>query len=535
MKRLLILSLTLAISGSAAAQSNVAKIGLLKRFVTEENWDGAVSVGEKLLTINSKDPAATYYTAIAFVNTNRPADALRLLKSLEGNEKLKSFKDYTFWMGRAALANAKPQDAVSSFEAYKTQLKGKKAVSTLEFDHYYSQAKNAVHYMNNPLPISFKNLGETINTEVQEMKPSVNAEGNLLVFSARRYGNVGANTDPYDGKPFEDIWYSTWDTINNRWGEAENLTTVNTGEHESVMSLSPDGSVMFIYVNIPGKTGSGDIWYSKYRGDLEWSRPTEYEGPFNTSYFESSASLATGGKRMFFVSERTDGKSQGQGDIWVCDRKGRREWDKPVNAGEMINTRWDEASVYVAVDGKTVFFSSNSDSSMGGYDIFRTTYVNGKWTTPVNLGYPINTTGDEVSFSISADGKKAYMAAKRPEGYGDFDIYEVDLSKVNILDNTQVFGEGAVLSILKGTVDGDDGMPLPEAKISVYDENGSALISTHDVDEDGNFFITLEGGMKYTVTISANGFKSITQKIALSKKEGSQPFTLNKEFVLDKE
>jgi len=534
MKRLLSLSLTLAITTVLSAQ-NVAKIGLLKRFVIEENWDGAVSVGEKLLNVNSKDAPAAYYTSIAFINTNRPQDAMRLLKGLEGYEKLKSFKEYTFWVGRASLASSRPDEALASFELYKSSLKGKKAPTGLEFEHYYSQAKNAVRYMNNPLPITFRNLGESINTEVQEMKPCINAEGNLLVFSARRYANTGGNLDPYDGKPFEDIWYSTWDTINNRWNEAENLTTVNTNEHESVMSLSPDGSVMFIYVNIPGKTGSGDIWYSKYKGDLEWSRPSEYEGPFNTSYFESSASLATGGKRLFFISERADGKSLGQGDIWVCDRKGRREWDKPVNAGDVVNTRWDEASVYVAVDGKTVFFSSNSDSSMGGYDIFRTTYVNGKWSTPVNLGYPINTTGDEVSFSLSADGKKAYVAAKRPEGYGDFDIYEVDLSKVNILDNSQTFAEGTILSILKGTVDGDDGLPLPEAQISVYDENGTALISTHEVDEEGNFFITLEGGMKYTVTISAKGFKTITQKITLNKKEGSQPFTLNKEFVLDKE
>lgn len=534
MKRLLILSLTLLLAAVAHTQ-NIAKIGLLKRFVTEENWEGAVSVGEKLLMADSKDPAANYYTAIALVNTNRAGEALKRLKDLEGYEKLKSFKEYTFWVGRASLANARPQEALAAFEAYQAQLKGKKAAPGLEFEHYFAQARNAVHYMNNPQPITFKNLGEAINTEVQEMKPSINAEGNLLVFSARRYGNVGDDTDPYDGKPFEDIWYSTWDTVNNRWNEAENLTTVNTKEHESVMSLSPDGSVMFIYVNIPGKTGSGDIWYSKYRGDLEWSRPQEYEGPFNTSYFESSASLATGGKRIFFISERTDGKSLGQGDVWVCDRKGRREWDKPVNAGAPVNSRWDEASVYVAVDGKTVFFSSNSDSSMGGYDIFRTTYVNGKWTDPVNLGYPINSTGDEVSFSLSADGKKAYMAAKRPEGYGDFDIYEVDLSRVNILDNSQTFAEGAILSILKGSVDGDDGLPLPEARISVYDENGTALISTFDTDEDGKFFITLEGGMKYTLVISASGFQSETQKISLNKREGAQPYTLNKDFVLEKE
>src|SRR5690606_14917897 len=118
--------------------------------------------------------------------------------------------------------------------------------------------RNAVRYMENPLPVRFKNVGEGVNTEVDEAMPFVSAEGNVLYFTARRPGNVGDVMDPYDGKPYQDIWYSIWDTLGNKWGEAENLTSVNSPEHESVMSISPDGSVLFVYKNVIGKTASGD-------------------------------------------------------------------------------------------------------------------------------------------------------------------------------------------------------------------------------------------------------------------------------------
>lgn len=511
----------------------MAKAGLLKRFINEENWDGATLVGSQLLKINNQDMEALYYSGIAFVSADRPnpEEAFSLFKRMEGNAKLPKYKEYKFWVGRALLGSLKPIEALESFEAYKSELGGKNPSNILDFDLYYSQAKNAKVYMASPLPVTFKNLGPNINTEVDEAMPFISAEANVLYFSARRAGNVGDKTDPYDGKPYQDIWYSIWDTLANTWADAENLTSVNSDEHESIMSISPDGSVMFVYKNIIGKTASGDIWFSRNKGEGEWSRAAAYEGPFNTSYYESSASLANGGKRLFFISERPDGKSQGQGDIWVCDRVGRREWGKPVNAGAKINSKWDENSVYVAVDGKTVFFTSNSDKSMGGYDIFRSSYVNGVWTDPVNLGYPINTSGDERSFCLSADGKKAYISARRSDGFGELDIYELDLSQIDIFgSDNSVKKEG--LSIFKGIVKDEQGNGIEGAKLTIYDLAGAAKITTLEADETGAFFTTLEGGFGYSITIEAEGKKTITQKINLLKKEGAQPYTLSKDFKL---
>src|SRR5690606_23193635 len=128
MRKILIGFLFLSLSYSAYAQVNLAKIGLLKRFVNEENWDGAVAVGSNLLIQNNTDIEAMYYTAIAHMNADRPnyAEALSLLQRMEGNPKLSKYKEYFFWLGRAQLGTSNAKAALESFQAYQNALGGKK-------------------------------------------------------------------------------------------------------------------------------------------------------------------------------------------------------------------------------------------------------------------------------------------------------------------------------------------------------------------------------------------------------------------------
>jgi WD40 repeat protein len=224
----------------------------------------------------------------------------------------------------------------------------------------------------------------------------------------------------------------------------------------------------------------------------------------------------------------------------MCERLNRKEWKKPVNLGAVVNTKYDEISVTVHPDGKTIFFSSNSDKSMGGYDIFKTELVKGQWTEPVNLGYPINSIGDEIHFTISADGKKAFLAAVRPGGLGRYDIYEVDLQNYQLSDGQKgaVATSGGVLSVLKGKlinpVSGTTGGSESTYTITVFDEAGAEVAKT-DSDENGNYFLTLEGGKKYKITVTGDGMKTINDEFFLGKRASGQPFTLSKSYYLEKQ
>lgn len=514
----------------------------VKRNLADENWAGAAYAADKILNGEPNNLEFNYYAGLANINAKNYKQGFEQIM-IASSDQLNKFKDMDFWKGRAYMGIAKPDSALVYLTKYRNAgLKRPANASGYDVDYFISQVQNAIRLTGAPVNAKITNMGDKINDEGDDATPSLNTEGDLLVFSSRRNSNIGGQDDPNDGKPFQDVWISRRDTTTGKWGDAENLVKLNSEGHEGVMSISPDGNTIFIYKNTGFNNGSGDIWYARTKGDpTDWSRPREFEGEFNSSYFETSACLAPGGKTMFFVSERPDGKAVGNGDVWMCERLNRKEWKKPVNLGVGVNSEYDEISVTVHPNGKTIFFASNSANSMGGYDIFKTELVNGKWTTPVNLGYPINTMADEIHFNLSADGKTAYVASNRPDGLGLYDLYEVDLSNYQLAEENGDAGKSlisgtSVLSVLKGKIiDQSIGTSAgTEATITVYDAETGAEVAKTDSDENGNYFLTLPGGKKYKVTVSGEGFKSVNDEFYLGKRASGTPFTLSKSYYLEK-
>ena len=145
---------------------------------------------------------------------------------------------------------------------------------------------------------------------------------------------------------------------------------------------------------------------------------------------------------MYFVSDREGG--YGGRDIYRLVKLPNGEWSQAYNIGPPINTPFDEDSPFLHPNGKTFYFSSNGEESMGGFDIFHSELnEDGKWTFPVNMGYPLNTVEDDLYFTTNADGKNGYYASSHEGGYGEKDIYKV------LLEDK----ESEPLAILKGYID----------------------------------------------------------------------------------
>jgi hypothetical protein len=217
----------------------------------------------------------------------------------------------------------------------------------------------------------------------------------------------------------------------------------------------------------------------------------------------------------------------------MVKRVTKKEWGKPENLGADINSPYDEVGIFLAPDGKTLFFCSDGHSSMGGHDVFKTTLENGKWTKPVNLGYPINTGGKDGPFVLSADAQTGYLASDRNGGLGGTDIYKVDLGSYAVLEKDGKKKEFSGLSILKGVVrDGYEGYGLPEADLLFKDAAGQEAGST-STNENGEYFITLKGGSNYTVSVKKKGFKDTSETFEL-KQGKNEAFVLVKEFLLKK-
>jgi tetratricopeptide (TPR) repeat protein len=394
-----------------------------------------------------------------------------------------------------------------------------------------SQIDYAKKMIANPVKVKIENLGKNINSRGGDYSPSISADGRTMIFTSRRSDTKGGEVDKAsDFKYFEDIYISEWDTVDNTWNKAHPIEgKLNTIGHDASLSISPDGNRIYIYRN-DGEVYIGDIFVSKKRlTSGGWGNPKPLEKPINTSYFESSACLSADGNKLYFVSEKEGKKygAQGRGDIYVAEKISRTMWGEPKNLGTTINTEGDENLVFIHPDGKTLFFSSNGHLSIGGYDVYMSKLQeDGSWGKPENLGYPINTIGDDVHFSLSLDGKTAHYSSVREEGMGERDIYKIDMSEYPVLSE----GVSINLSILKGIVmSGEDKVA---AEITFKDATGKEVAKT-SCDDSGNYFITLSGGNKYTITSTAEGFTTKTIEINLPL--GNDGKTLIQEEIIDLE
>jgi outer membrane protein OmpA-like peptidoglycan-associated protein len=228
--------------------------------------------------------------------------------------------------------------------------------------------------------------------------------------------------------------------------------------------------------------------------------------------------------------------------------------ENPKNLGKTINTELNEEGVFIHPDGKTIYFSSEAHTSMGGYDIFRSRLENGKWTEPVNLGWPINGPGDDVFFVVNANGRHGYYASAKKGGVGSQDIYMITMlgPEKPVMYNTEdqllagvstpvldVAPEPKVeisanqLTLFKGTMTSEaSGQPI-DAKILITDNEAGVLITESESNpKTGKFLITLPSGKNYGIAVEAEGFLFHSENFDLP--EGGDYQIVNKDIKLKK-
>ncbi|MEO7087542.1 MAG: tetratricopeptide repeat protein [Bacteroidia bacterium] len=480
-----------------------------------ENYTAALKIYQELAIEHPNDATVLFHIGACYLQQANLTDAIDNLEKAKAKDP-KADENLDLDLGLAYQQSGDIDKAISEFTSFKTTFAQKQSKLTdSRVDFYLNQCNTAKELMAKPVPVKIENMGQAINSEYDDKTPSISADGKTFIFNSRRPNGVNSPVDKEgDGKYFEKVYISKWDTINNKWMDAEMIPgSINDEGHDACCSISPNGKEIFLYKNNIQTAKGGDIYTSKRSISGKWRTPQTLGPPINTSYYEDGACLSPDGKELYFVSERPGG--YGHGDIYVSKRISSHEWGKPENLGPVINTSEDEGGVFIAGDGKTLFFSSEGHNSMGSYDIFKSVRVNGKWTTPVNLGYPINTIYKDVNFVIAADGKTGYFASDRKGGLGERDIYQVDLSNYPVMDEDMKSGSKSTgLSILKGSIfDSKAGTPI-EADITINDSTGTKVAATSSAAE-GDYFITLKGNKKYQLVIKKSGYETYNEAITL--------------------
>ena len=302
------------------------------------------------------------------------------------------------------------------------------------------------------------------------------------------------------------------------WTEPVSISEkINTKENEGTASISADGRIL-VFTSCGGRKGFGscDLFISYKQGD-NWTSPQNLGLNINSGEWESQPSLSADGRTLYFVSDRKG--SLGKRDIWVSKLDSTNMWEKAINVGIPVNTTEDDLSPFIHANGKTLFFASEGHVGMGGLDLYFTENQQDKWKIPENLGYPLNTFEDQVALFITADAKKAYYSLERDQEdkYRRAKIVEIEVPE-------SLQAKFKATSFLKGIIYDSQTKQKIQADIELISLKKNELVGKISSDaQTGTYTSVLASGGDYAIFVSKKGyfFKSLnfdfSDKIGLDK------------------
>jgi outer membrane protein OmpA-like peptidoglycan-associated protein/tetratricopeptide (TPR) repeat protein len=429
-------------------------------FLIQGNWYQASLVADKLLQMEPENANFNYRKGRSMMAlTSDPTASLPYLikgatavkkkfDALSPNEKSSPFDVY-YYLGKCYHLNGDLNLAEENYQKFLSTEKDKRNVLRRYASLGIEQVANARRELAAPRNYTIKNLGGVVNSVSPDFSSVIALDGSSLYYTSRRLWSNGGNADEKDlymNLHWEDIYVSYKD--NGTWGAPQILDFCTPDNNQASVSISKDERQVYTYND---KTGNGDIYVSNFiKGEFK-SLERLNIARINTAAWEPHFVMSPDGNTIYFVSDREGG--YGGRDIYRLERDGNGEWSKtPINMGPEINSEFDEDSPFISFDGQTLYFSTNGAKSTGGFDIMKSTRnSDGSWTAPSNMGYPLNSTGDDVFFTTVASGQMGYFTSYRKGGYGDKDIYEVALVDEKVEQ----------VALLRGVVRNADNSPLP--------------------------------------------------------------------------
>lgn len=490
--------LLLSIASFGQGKPNDRDYKKAEKYLYLEDYSNALPYFVDLIDRYPDNGHVLYGYAVCTIEMEGSADkgvAISYLQQASEGEEMEELpRKLWFYLGLAYRYNYKFEEAIQAFSKFKSQF-------TSENPEYYVAEEliractNGKVLMDKPVECVIQNL-DVVNSEYDEFSPVVSADESKLMFTSTKHPE---GSDQWDKKKeyYEYVYETTMQGYN--WLPPLHVD-LKTDANVGTCFLSPDGQELLLYVGQPGSHDSrkGDIYKSILQGST-WSEPVPLGNHINSRDWEGSASFTPDGQTIFFSSEKPSG--YGGSDIYMVRKKQNGSWGGVENLGGVVNSSFNEDAPFIHPDGKTLYFQSNNLNSMGGYDIFKTEFINGRWTTPVNIGHPINSPYDEYSFTITADAQKAYYSSNRPSGFGGQDVYKILIPNLNV---------NIPLTMIKGRVlDGLSYSAIP-TEITVIDKKTNSPLNKvfNPNSETGDYLIILPPGRNYDMIVSAEGYKN---------------------------
>lgn len=348
-----------------------------------------------------------------------------------------------------------------------------------------------------------KRLSENINGKGEEAKVVLSSDGRIMYFvRAFDSQNVGFAEHPEN----EDIWESVKDE-NGAWKAAEHETTINDVKNNSIIGQGKENHYFLLNTYQDKKSLQYGIALTRKRAEHDWSEPEvisipklKYQGNFYDFYI-------THDEKVLLISIKGE-DSKGEEDLYVS-LNNENKWGEPINLGDQINSAGYEMSPFLTEDKKRLFFSSKGRSDgLGDADIYVSERLDDTWTnwsTPQNVGAPINSSAMDCYFTMSDNGEY-YFSSNRVEGAG-LDIYQA------IVFIPPPPPEPVVNGLVLNSKDSSAlSVKLSFANYATKEKVGEAM----ETAADGKFQVQLARGVNYSIHAEKEGFYAISDNVDLT-------------------
>jgi len=463
------------------------------------NYNFKYRIGQCYINIPGEKDQAVTYLEEAVKNIN--------LEYKEGNFKeLGAPFDAYYHLANAYRIHDEIDKAIETYEYFKANMNTTIYDSAI-INNEIQGCLNAKVLMTSPLYIREKNLGININDDNSESYPVVSPDETMIIYSK--------SLAFYDA-----ILYST--KVNGEWANPMNLNEMLMVDNDLYpTSISSDGKELYLYST---SNYDGIIYVSRLENGI-WGPITPLNDNINSKYWESHATISKDNKKLYFTSNRKD--TYGGLDIYVSTRDIiTGDWGPAVNLGPVINTPYNEESPALSEDNTTLFFSSRGHNNIGGYDIFSSKLVNGQWSAPTNIGYPLNTADDDLFFVPIGEGYEGYYAKELASGYGGKDIYKIEVFSDANPRKFTVSGKARLRNQDKLF---NDSIKITAIKVTDLNNPGN-LVEVYTDPKTGEYEFYLPQG-EYEITFETENGETVKRKLELALDDPSDQHDLEEVFV----
>ncbi len=432
-------------------------------------------------------------------------------KSIDGflqyeEEMIQEDKFYYYWKGRVLMRKYRMEDANTAFRSFlrtDAYLSDEIKAETRRWMTWLTNAKN---YMDNPDSYEIHLLERDINSEYAELSPVYFIDNEELLFLSNR------DTDPNRFQIYHSIHEG-----DRKWSPPTVVSELGTftRDNANIEVVDEDGR-LFQFRDEKG----GDLFFSEHTGDLKgWSLPTEFDSKITTTRLGSHFFINEHEDRIIFASNVGSKKKPDLDLLQSFKDPFSGEWSKPAPFTTVINSEFNEDSPYLSPDEKTLYFASDGHNTMGGYDVFKSTYDESTqtWSEPINMGFPLNSPEDEIHFKMNPNQKSGYFTSNRLNTLGDFDIF--------------FFWEIHTIKIEGRVVNAETGEPVKDAQIFFRPYEYLDMYFFSELNNDGRYLTNITADDLFKVEIKKDGKILFEEDFEIHATEG-QTTTYLKDFYL---